>query len=95
MPDTTKAVHIRIGGLVQGVGFRAWVDHKCRELELTGWVRNRRDGSVEAVLQGPAAAVSQMLRLCEMGPRLAEVSHLEIIDEPDGAFESFEILPTA
>ena len=94
MPDT-KAVRIRIEGLVQGVGYSAWVDYNCRQLGLTGWVRNRRDGSVEAVLQGSAAAVSQMLRLCEQGPRLAEVSRLEIIDEPEGASESFEILPTA
>ena len=94
MPDT-KAVRIRVGGLVQGVGYRAWIDYNCRELDLTGWVRNRRDGSVEAVLQGSAAAVSKMSRLCESGPRLAEVSHLEIIDEPEGMFESFEILPTA
>jgi acylphosphatase len=94
MPDT-RAVRIRIEGLVQGVGYRAWVDHNCRQLGLTGWVRNRSDGSVEAVIQGSAAAVGKILRLCESGPRLAEVSHLEIIDEPEGVFETFEILPTA
>jgi acylphosphatase len=90
-----RTVRIRIEGLVQGVGYRAWVDANCHQLGLTGWVRNRRDGSVEAVLHGPETAVSKMLRLCETGPRSAEVSRLEIIDETEGTYESFEVLATA
>ena len=65
---------MRIEGLVHGVGFRDWMVGEARRLGLSGWVRNRRDGTVEALIDGDNAAVDEMLRLCRRGPLLAEVS---------------------
>ena len=66
-------VHVRITGRVQGVGYRAWtVDHASRA-DLTGWVRNRSDGSVEAVFQGNEEAIKAFLLKCKEGPRFAKV----------------------
>lgn len=90
-----RTVHIRIDGRVQGVGYRAWCAEAARNLGLTGWVRNRRDGAVEAVLQGPNAAVSNMIAQCRQGPRDALVRAVEIIGEGGGAFDTFDVLPTA
>ena len=64
----TRTVHLRIEGRVQGVGYRYWAADRARELHLVGWVRNRRDGSVEGVFSGPAAAVERMIALCADGP---------------------------
>ena len=52
---------VTITGRVQGVGYRAWVEHRARNHDLEGWVRNRRDGSVEALFAGPADVVSEMV----------------------------------
>jgi len=93
-PATTRAVHIRVEGRVQGVGYRAFVERGAGELGLAGWVRNRRDGAVEAVLQGPPAAVEDMLALCRQGPPAARVDRVEIIGEGVGAFGGFEVRPT-
>ena len=59
---------VMITGRVQGVGYRAWVEHRARAHDLEGWVRNRRDGSVEALFAGPADAVSEMVARCRRGP---------------------------
>jgi len=80
---------------VQGVGYRAFVEVRAIELGLDGWVRNRRDGSVEAVLQGPADVVEAMLDLCREGPPAALVTRLKVIGEGVGAFRGFEVRPTA
>ena len=79
---------------LQGVGYRAFVDMRATELGLSGWVRNRRDGSVEAVLQGPPAAVEDMLEMCRKGPPAARVDNVEVIGEGVGAFDGFEVRPT-
>ena len=55
-------VHVSVEGRVQGVGYRMWTEVTARDMGLTGWVRNRRDGSVEMVLSGPTDIVAQMLR---------------------------------
>ena len=65
--------HVTIQGRVQGVGYRAWVEHRARAHGLEGWVRNRRDGSVEAVFAGPAEAVADMVASCRRGPSTARV----------------------
>jgi acylphosphatase len=66
-----------IKGRVQGVGYRAWVEHQARVHHLEGWVRNRRDGSVEALFAGPADAVSNMITLCRRGPVSARVEAVQ------------------
>ncbi len=96
-----RSVRIAIEGLVQGVGYRAWTERGARALGLAGWVRNRRDGSVEAVFEGPSEAVGEMLARCREGPRFAEVLNVEIVSDESGAApagagpSSFEIRPTA
>ncbi|MEA2777089.1 MAG: acylphosphatase [Acetobacteraceae bacterium] len=68
---------------MQGVGYRAWMAHKATELGISGWVRNRPDGSVEALIAGDVASVEELSRLCRKGPRLAEVSSIgEDLAEP-------------
>jgi acylphosphatase len=69
-----------IRGRVQGVGYRAWTEYTALELGLEGWVRNRRDGTVEALFAGPADDVAAMLEACRQGPLGAGV---ETIDEQE------------
>ena len=68
-----------IAGRVQGVGYRAWMIHQAERLGVSGWVRNRRDGTLEALVDGDTASVEELLRLCRRGPPLAEVT--EIVEE--------------
>lgn len=89
-----RTVQVRIEGRVQGVGFRAFVEMRAIELGLEGWVRNRLDGSVEAVFQGEDALVAEMLRLCREGPPAARVDRVETIGEGVGAFMGFNVRPT-
>ena len=90
-----RSVRVRIEGRVQGVGFRYWIERVARELDLAGWVRNRRDGSVEALLSGPAEQVGEMLdRACE-GPAGAVVTSVRIFEEGGDAPGGFDVLPTA
>lgn len=89
-----RTVHVRIEGRVQGVGYRAWVESTARTMALTGWVRNRRDKSVEIALQGPANQVDEMLSLCKQGPPGAHVTKVEILGEGLGAYDGFDVLPT-
>eukprot|EP00899_Mesostigma_viride_P025629 jgi/Mesvir1/6250/Mv00969-RA.1 len=71
------AVHVSIQGHVQGVGYRAWLLTMAKTNGLDGWVRNRRDGSVEAVLIGSDARVRAVLNLCRHGPGRALVSSVD------------------
>lgn len=93
MPERT--LHILIKGRVQGVGFRAWLQHQGQLRGLTGWVRNRRDGSVEAVVAGAAQPVEAMLAVCRSGPATAQVTSVEILSESGEAPAGFEVRPTA
>ncbi|NUT01201.1 MAG: acylphosphatase [Sphingomonas sp.] len=82
---------IRVTGLVQGVFFRAWTQHQANEVGVLGWVRNCRDGSVEAHLEGDPAAVDQLIERLRKGPPAAEVQEIEIRDvEPEG-FHHFDV----
>jgi acylphosphatase len=74
--------HVRIRGGVQGVGFRAWVQWSALDRGLEGWVRNRRDGSVEAVFCGEASVVSDMIQACRRGPSGAWI---DALDESEGS----------
>jgi len=76
-----RTVHVRIEGRVQAVGFRAWVEAEAVAIGLDGWVRNRRDATVEAVFGGDPDAVGEMLRRCERGPPAAQVSRVQVIAE--------------
>ena len=69
--------HVTIRGRVQGVGYRAWVEHRAVAHDLEGWVRNRRDGSVEAVFAGPVRAVTAMVESCRRGPSSARVDAVQ------------------
>ena len=70
------AKRLIITGRVQGVGYRDWMVAKARALGISGWVRNRGDEAVEALVAGDVAAVEELSRLCRRGPRMAEVSSI-------------------
>ncbi|MDQ2082819.1 acylphosphatase [Xanthobacteraceae bacterium Astr-EGSB] len=72
--------HVIVSGRVQGCGFRAWTERQARGRDLDGWVRNRRDGTVEAVFCGPAAAVEAMIAACHQGPALSRVTGVVVRD---------------
>lgn len=90
----TRAAHLAIRGLVQGVGYRDWTLRKARELGLSGWVRNRLDGSVEAVVSGDDPAVATLISACHSGPSDARVDAVEATDWPDPVTPGFEFRPT-
>ncbi|MEX2453888.1 MAG: acylphosphatase [Rhodospirillaceae bacterium] len=91
-----KTVRAVIAGRVQGVWYRAWTAERAAEFGLSGWVRNRQDGTVEAVFSGSAEAVDRMVEACRKGPPLARVESVELSDEPAPAAEpGFGTLPTA
>ncbi|HWX48909.1 MAG TPA: acylphosphatase [Roseomonas sp.] len=71
------AKRVRIRGRVQGVGYRDWLAREAERFGVQGWVRNRADGSVEALVAGDAAAVAALLTACRAGPPLARVDSIE------------------
>ena len=88
------AKHLLISGRVQGVGFRYSMAEEAERLGVTGWVRNRRDGTVEAIVDGAEAAVEALLAWARRGPPSARVTDVAI-SEIEGSFERFETRPTA
>ncbi len=88
-----KTLRVRIAGRVQGVGFRWWVEEEARRRGLSGWVRNRRDGTVEAVFSGDAASVDDMVEACGRGPPAARVDKVEA-EPTDEAVAGFRTLST-
>lgn len=89
------ARHMMIHGRVQGVWYRAWTVEMAQGLGLTGWVRNRTDGSVEAVVEGAEAMVAQFVALAQDGPTAANVARIDASDVPVTPFTTFEKRPTA
>ncbi|MCC4252720.1 MAG: acylphosphatase [Pseudomonadota bacterium] len=89
------ARHLTITGKVQGVWFRAWTVETAQSLGLTGWVRNRTDGSVEAIVEGDESAVDQFLALAQDGPAAARVAAVETEDVPVQYMSDFHTRPTA
>jgi len=88
----TRSICVRIAGVVQGVGYRYWTIRAAQAAGLTGWVRNRRDGSVEAHLQGDAAACDRMVDDCRVGPRGARVDMIQVTRAPyDAALRDFDL----
>jgi acylphosphatase len=98
MGNTIRRVTIR--GRVQGVGYRAWVEHQAIRLGLDGWVRNRRDGSVEALFAGAEDVVTEMTARCRRGPSAAHVDAVtdQLAQSDDlnlrTPSEGFSVLPT-
>jgi acylphosphatase len=92
--------HVMIRGHVQGVGYRAWTERQAIARGLQGWVRNRRDGSVEAAFCGSDETVGAMLEACRRGPAMAQVDAIEDVDSAGDALalrrpgELFSVLPT-
>ena len=86
-------LHLRIYGRVQGVGFRQYTQREARRRGVTGWVRNRKDGSVEAILQGPQEAVDTVLKWVRHGPPSATVTDVQV-SEGTGVYSGFEQRPT-
>ncbi|KFI95680.1 acylphosphatase [Bifidobacterium stellenboschense] len=90
MSDEIIRVHAVVTGMVQGVGFRYFVVMKTRSIGgLSGWVRNRYDGSVEVEAQGPRGSVAQLISALKVGPRWSQVEHVQVREIPtegdDGA----------
>ena len=76
-------IHIRVFGRVQGVGFRAWARRQADSLNLSGWVRNRINGSVEIMAEGDTKDIDVFLRACQRGPLFGRVDRIEPISVPD------------
>lgn len=91
------AIRVRISGRVQGVWFRAWTESLARDHCLDGWVRNRSDGTVEAVFAGPEPQVERMIERCREGPPAASVDAIEreAVDARDLKGAGFHKRPTA
>jgi acylphosphatase len=85
------ARHVRVTGHVQGVFYRAWAQGQARELSISGWIRNCRDGSVEAHLQGDEDAVDRMIERMRRGPANARVDDIEVEDTEPQQMGRFEL----
>jgi acylphosphatase len=83
--------HVFVSGRVQGVGYRINTERQARQLHLQGWVRNLRDGRVEAVFEGTASDVTQMIAWCRQGPISASVKEVEVVYNPPQGHAGFEI----
>lgn len=88
-----KTRHLAIRGRVQGVGFRNYLACKAQQFGICGWVRNRTDGSVEAVVDGPASAVDAIIACAQRGPRAAQVTAVTVSDAL-GSYAMFELRST-
>ena len=88
-----KTCHLRIRGRVQGVGFRMYTQREAQRLGVNGWVRNRRDGSVEAVVQGDEKAVDALVEWTHKGPPSARVTDVQV-NPGEGEYEGFEMRAT-
>jgi len=91
MSETRIRRRVVVSGRVQGVAFRAATRAQARAHGLAGWVRNRADGSVEAVFEGTPAAVEALVAWCRQGPRSARVEQIEVQDEAPEGLTGFEV----
>ena len=94
-------VRLIVHGRVHGVGFRAFVEHEALRRAIEGWVRNRRDGTVEAVLAGEKLLPDEMVEVCGRGPGAARVERVDVEQASEGDLsqretgERFSVLHTA
>ena len=92
MRTDSKTIRIVVSGRVQGVSYRAWTRKQAERHGVAGWIRNRPDRTVEALLTGPAEAVEALLAACRRGPFAARVDGIEVSDEAEAAaITGFEI----
>jgi acylphosphatase len=89
----TISRHLKISGRVQGVGYRYFMSRNARELHINGWVRNCRDGGVEAVVSGSPEAVDAIIERARRGPAQAIVREC-VVTDAHGEFTRFDTLPT-
>lgn len=94
MSTDQKTLILRIHGRVQGVWYRAWTVEQARDLGVAGWVRNRSDGTVEALVHGPAAAVDALVARCHDGPAAARVDRVETTPSGEHPEPGFAQKPT-
>jgi len=88
----TRRIHVIVEGRVQGVFFRAYTRNEAVRLGLTGWVRNRSDGSVEALVEGDKTAVEMMLEWFQQGSPHSKVAKVHVVEEsPLGTTGTFEV----
>ncbi|KAH9314342.1 hypothetical protein KI387_022969 [Taxus chinensis] len=91
---SAKTVNVRVKGVVQGVFYRKWTAENAQQLGLKGWVRNRRDGTVEAVISGDPKSVDDMLQRCKRGPPAAVVTGVDINPTQEAVGQTFDLKPT-
>jgi acylphosphatase len=93
MSEARRTVRLVVRGRVQGVYYRFSMVHEAVRVGVTGWVRNRSDGSVEAVVQGTPARVDEVIAWARRGPSAAEVAGVDV-SQAEGEFASFEVRAT-
>ena len=91
MSDDTVRRHVTVHGDVQGVFFRETARRRATEAGVSGWIANRSDGSVEAVFEGPADAVEQLVEFCNEGPTAASVERVEAREEQPQGLSGFDV----
>ena len=89
--DDRVCRHVEVFGRVQGVWFRGATEREANRMGVCGWVRNRSDGSVEAVFEGDAALVEQLIAWCHRGPSSARVDEVRVREEPVQGLVGFRI----
>ena len=94
MTAAVETVRLRITGQVQGVGYRLWMTRTAASLGLRGWVRNRTDGGVEALVTGPPEAVAAMIEVSRKGPFGAQVTDVTVTPDKDDGSVGFVARPT-
>lgn len=87
----SKSIHLVIRGRVQGVFYRRWAQERAERHGIAGWVRNRPDGAVEAVLSGPSEAVETLLAECREGPPAAQVEGIDVAAAEPILTRGFEV----
>lgn len=92
---TVRTVRLHITGRVQGVGYRDFVRREAEARSLAGWVRNRRDGSVEALIAGPSESVEDLIAACWRGPPASRVADVRAADAEQAPGAGFAVLATA
>ena len=91
-----RQVHLFITGFVQGVGYRNFVQHKAKKMNISGWVRNLSDKRVEVIAQADEKTLQKFIGLCKQGSFVSEVKDVSVEwQKPDKIFESFVKHPTA